>query len=163
MIKKIKEVLKKQGYNNLKIRILISVLILIIAAIILVVFFFFTNIKECDSSECFSQALSKCTRVSYIREDPKAAWDYKITGSNNENSCNIDVRLLRLNQGTVDIEILEGSKMTCVINRAETRPPEENIKDCSGLLKERLQEIIIERMHSYILKNIGEIKESFGP
>ncbi len=163
MIDRIKEVLKEQGYNNLKIRILISILVLIIVVIILVIYFFFINIKKCDDSECFSQALSKCSKASFIREDSKATWYYAMKGSYDKNSCNIEVKLLKMNQGAIDIEILEGSKMICVINKEDTRLPEENIKDCSGLLKERLQEIIIERMHSYILKNIGEIKESFGP
>lgn len=159
----IKEVLKKQGYDNLKIRFLIAIIILVVAIIILVGYLFFTNIKQCDSSQCFSKALLECDRVSFTREDAKAAWQYIITGSSDTNTCNINVELSRINQGSIDIEILEGSKMTCIVNRADSRPPEENIKDCSGPLKERLQEIIIERMHSYILKNIGEIKESFGP
>ena len=39
--------------------------------------------------------------------------------------------------------------------------PEDDITKCSGPLREELQELIIQRMHNYLLKNIGEIREDF--
>ena len=158
-----KEVLEKQGYRSMEKRILISALILIIAIVIFLAFVYFIKPKECNDSACFQKALSNCNRVSYVKEDSKASWHYIITNSNGKNSCNIRVKLLKMNQGTIETEILEGTEMTCIINKADTRPPEENMQSCTGLLKEKLQEIIIERMHSYLLKNLGEIKESFTP
>jgi hypothetical protein len=159
----IKEVLESQGYKNIKIRLLISIFILIIAIIVVVIIYVFLMPRQCQDSNCFSQALTTCRRVYFIKEDSSAAWYYEIKGSSGKDSCTVTVKLLKINQGTIDIESLEGSQMNCMVNKAETLAPEENMKSCTGLLKEKLQEIIIDRMHSYLLKNLGDIKESFSP
>ncbi len=159
----IKEVFEKQGYKGLKNRIIISIIILFIALLIFFLFIFLVKPRECPDLACFQKSLSTCSRVSFIKEDSKARWNYVIYGSNDASSCKVKVSLLKMNQGTIDNEILEGTEMICLVVKTDTRSPEENIQHCSGLLKERLQEIIIEKMHSYLLKNLGEIKESFAP
>jgi len=159
----LKGVLEKQGYKNIKNRILISVIILIVAIIAFVAVFFFLIPKQCSDSNCFSQALARCSRMYFIKQDSSAAWYYEIKGSNGKDSCNVVVKLLKMNEGTIDTETLQGDEMTCIVNKADTTAPEENMKECTGILKEKLQEIIIDRMHSYLLQNLGEIKVSFGP
>ena len=107
--------------------------------------------------------MTKCSRVSFIKEDSKASWYYEIQGNIGKDSCIVKIKLLKMNSGDIDTVVLEGSEMKCIVNKGETIAPEENMKSCSGLLKEKLQEIIIDRMHSYLLQNLGDIKESFGP
>ncbi len=159
----IKEVFEEQGYKSLKSRIIISVLILAIALVLFLIIFFLVKPRQCSDSECFKKALSTCSKVSFIKEDSKARWYYEIDGSFDKSSCKVKVQILKMNEGTIDNEMLQGTEMTCIIAKTDTRAPEENIQHCTGLLKERLQEIIIEKMHSYLLKNLGEIKESFTP
>lgn len=159
----IKEVLEKQGYADIQKRLLISVMIMILTIIIFIVVYFFFFTKQCTDSACFSQSLVKCSRVNFIKEDSKASWSYTIEGASGKDSCIVKIELLKMNSGTIEIEDLQGTEMTCIVNKGDTIAPEENMKTCSGPLKEKLQEIIIERMHSYLLKNLGEIKESFGP
>lgn len=159
----IREVLEKQGYKDMKKRLLISIIILIIAVVIFLVFYFFIWPKQCNDSVCFSQSLAKCSRVYFVKEDSKAAWYYEIQGGSGKDSCIVKVKLLKMNAGTIETESLQGTEMTCIVNKGDTLSPEENMKSCSGVLKEKIQEIIIDRMHSYLLKNLGEIKESFGP
>jgi len=159
----IKEVLENQGYKGLKKRLLISIAILIIAAILFMIIYLFYYARPCNDSACFSQAMIKCSRVYFIKEDSKASWYYEIKGSSGKDSCIVKIKLLKMNSGDIDTEVLEGTEMTCIVNKGETTAPEENMKSCSGLLKEKLQEIIIDRMHSYLLQNLGEIKESFAP
>lgn len=158
-----KGVLEKQGYKDIKKRLLISIIILIVAIILFIAIYFFYYARPCNDSACFSESLLKCSRVYFIKEDSKASWYYQIQGSSGEDSCIVKIKLLKMNSGSIDTEVLEGTEMTCIVNKGETTAPEENMKSCSGLLKERLQEIIIDRMHGYLLKNLGEIKESFGP
>jgi len=163
MAKKIKEVLENQGYNNIKIRFLISIIILIVAVIVFVIILFFLRPKQCIDSDCFLQAKATCRKVYFVKEDSSAAWYYEIKGNSGKDSCLVNVRLLKMNQGTIDIEGLEGTQMNCIVNKDDSISPEENMKSCTGLLKEKLQEIIIDRMHDYLLKNLGDIKESFAP
>ena len=49
--------------------------------------------------------------------------------------------------------------MVCQTPLGSAVSPEQNLKNCNGKLKEDLQEIVIQRMHSYILKNVGEVSE----
>ena len=37
--------------------------------------------------------------------------------------------------------------------------PVENLGLCHGLLKEGLQDLIIKKMHTYIIENMGKINE----
>lgn len=155
-------IFEKQGYRNLKKRFLISIIILIIAIIAFIIIFFLFFPKACNDNACFVESLADCDRVSFLKEDSNASWYYIVNGRYNKDSCKVKVKLLRLNQGTIDIEDLEGSEMTCIVSPIDSMPPEENIKNCNGLLREKLQEIIIQRMHNYLLKNLGQIQESFG-
>lgn len=79
-----------------------------------------------------------------------------------EDSCKIEVKLLEVKQGTIDSEKLEGEKMLCTVLKADTRFPEKDISRCTGMLKEDMQDLIIQRMHNYLLENVGEIKQEFS-
>ena len=85
-----------------------------------------------------------------------------IEGNSKGDYCKIQVKLLEVKQGTIDSEILEGKKMTCLQLKGDTRFPEKDISSCTGKLKEELQDLIIQRMHNYLLENVGEIQESFS-
>lgn len=157
----IKEALEGQGYISLKTRIIISIVIIALAILIFIIIFLFFQPQVCNSQECFTSAISNCNKVIWIREDSRAQWQYTVLGNFDKNSCNVNVKLLKINKGDIKIENLQGSEMNCRLNKGDTRYPEENIPQCSGILKEKLQDIIIQRMHSYLLKNLGEIKDSF--
>ena len=66
-----------------------------------------------------------------------------------------------MKEGTIEADKLQGKKMVCTVQKGETQFPEKNIAQCTGELKEELQDIIIQRMHNYLLQNVGEIKEEF--
>jgi hypothetical protein len=51
--------------------------------------------------------------------------------------------------------------MTCNYPISTLNLPEDDISTCTGPLREELQELIIQRMHNYLIQNIGEIKEDF--
>ncbi|MFQ5531454.1 MAG: hypothetical protein ACE5ES_02455, partial [Candidatus Nanoarchaeia archaeon] len=57
---------------------------------------------------------------------------------------------------------LEGLKMTCSLPIGDISSPEDNLKNCQGPLKEELQNLIIQKMHAYILDNLGDIGEELG-
>jgi len=51
--------------------------------------------------------------------------------------------------------------MLCIIPKEEISFPEKDISRCTGLLKEEMQDLIIQRMHNYLLKNVGQISQEF--
>ena len=51
--------------------------------------------------------------------------------------------------------------MTCRVLKDEIKLPEKDLSRCTGSLKEKLQEIIIQKMHSYLLDNLGNVNQTF--
>jgi hypothetical protein len=49
--------------------------------------------------------------------------------------------------------------MKCITSIGSGDMPEKNIENCHGELKEQIQGIIINRLYSQILQNIGKIGE----
>ena len=47
--------------------------------------------------------------------------------------------------------------MNCYLPLGDTSYPEGNIQQCKGELKEELQNLIIQKLHSYILENLDKI------
>lgn len=117
---------------------------------------------KCDDKNCFNSAMDNCKRISWVREDAQASWVYQVTGNAKGDTCKVNVKLLKLKEGTIDSEKLEGLEMVCTMPKTETQFPEKDISVCSGLLKEELQDIIIQRMHNYLLENLGSISEEFN-
>ena len=137
--------------------------IIIVIAILLAVlfYFFFLKASVCNDFECYQHALETCKKSELVREDDNGIWRYVIEKSVDENTCVVEVSLLALKQGNIDMEELQGLSMECSILRSSAEFPENDIASCSGKLKEGIQEVMIQRMHNYLLKNIGKINEEF--
>jgi hypothetical protein len=52
---------------------------------------------------------------------------------------------------------LEGNKMECKLPRGVVMIPESDIGNCHGLLKEGLQDLVIQKLHTYLVQNLGRI------
>ncbi len=133
----------KQKKDSFDINIWIAVIFLIFVLIMFLGYFLFFNIRPIEHGEQFFKALQECEKVSWVKEDAQASWLYIIQGETKGDACKIKVKLLKMKQGT---------------QKEETQFPEKEISKCSGELKEELQDIIIQRMHKYILQNIEELE-----
>jgi hypothetical protein len=153
---------ESQGYTKIKIRIIISVVLVILAVLIFAGYMLFFKVNECKDQNCFNDALSNCVKASFLREDSRTVWFYKILGPLENDDCKLIITLIRMKAGTIDSENLEGKSMACVVKKYDTQYPEKDISQCTGELKEEMQDVIIRRMHDYILKNFQEIKENFS-
>jgi hypothetical protein len=159
-----KRLLKGQDSPEvLKRRVGIALIILFVALILFSGYFLFYYPKLCEDTtgECFVDAMDNCKSVSWIKEDEQASWVYAIKGGGVNGACKVEVKLLKMKQGTIDSEKLQGKAMICNVLKGETRFPEKDISRCSGELKEELQDLIIQRMHNYLLENVGMIGEEF--
>ena len=147
----------------LKKRLGLALIILFIALVVFTGYFLFIYPKPCadTNGECFAEAMAKCKKVSWVRDDAQASWGYIIKGTAQGDNCRVEIKLLKMKQGTIDSEKLQGKEMVCVIPKTETQFPEKDISRCSGQLREELQDLIIQRMHNYLLQNVGEIKTEF--
>lgn len=149
-------------YDRQKKRVGIALVILIIALIIFTGYFLFFYERQCSDAQCFVNAMENCKPVSWIRADDQASWLYIIKSNAKEDACKIQVELLEVKQGTIDSEKLQGKKMICNIKKGDAKFPEKDLSKCTGILKEQIQDLIIQRMHNYLLENVGEIKQEFA-
>ena len=140
--------------------ILISVLSVLLALFIIINIFLYFHATKCKDVNCFTNALASCNRANWIKEDSRASWLYTIKGMKSEN-CKINVKLLQIKSGSLSNQNLEGKTMDCYIPIGSSDFPEKQISKCHGLLKEDIQNLIIQRMHAYLLENIGEISQNF--
>ncbi len=152
---------KKEASYNYRNRILFySVILVLIGLIVIIYFLFFYSIK-CENFDCFKKSLSRCQKTFYVREDANAIWSYEIRNSLENDICKVKVTLLNLKQGDISIEKIQGKSMTCRVFKNSNIFPEEDISLCTGILKEEIQEIIIQKTHNYLVKNLGEIQKEF--
>lgn len=148
---------KKRDRTRIYITLLIvlAVIVVIVAGILI---FFFTYSKSCSDRSCFESAMARCSRAGFIDENPETVWQYSITGKSG-GLCNINVQLLQIKKGTSDLEKLNGLDMDCSLPIGYVANPQDDLTKCHGILKESLQEMMINKMHVYILENIGRISE----
>ena len=158
-----REVSKKRGRKGTN-KILgnkpMKIILVLLLAIILLSGFYYFNIliKKCEDKTCFSEALIKCKRVSYIENGEEAAWGYSIKGKQ-QGECDVNVQLLQTKKGKTDMENIEGKEMSCSLPLGVLTEPSQNLEFCTGKLKEGLQDLIIKRMHTYIFENLEGINK----
>ncbi len=131
-----------------------GIFIVLIGAIYFTFFFSYS----CDNMACFQAHQRECSKTHFINNEEETTWDYKIKGESNE-ACEIEVEVLRIKEGDVSRKRLEDKSMTCYLPFGDDSSPEADISNCHGLLKEELQEMVIEKLHLYVIENIGEISE----
>lgn len=138
----------------------LAIILFIVALALLAYAIYSTFYKgaECANYSCFQKNMASCTKASYISEQPEASWGYNIIGSSGGN-CVTRVNLLQAKTGNAEIAGLRGYYMDCTYPLGVTTYPEKNLDNCHGRLKEELQGILINKLYSHILQNIGQINE----
>ena len=137
----------------------IFIVIVVIAAV--AAYFFFIHTKICDSKECFESSLETCSRAEYLEDGEDATWQYTIIGESG-GECVVNSQILQVKTGTIDLEKIQGLDMDCSLPLGYVASPSEDLTRCHGLLKEEMQDMIIRKMHSYILTNVGRISEELN-
>jgi len=154
---------KKEGSHNFssnsKYCLTIGIIAVVVLIAIILLYLIFFRMRVCDERECFDDALRNCDRASYINdEDPTATWNYEIQGRSGDE-CEVKVNLLQVKEGRAEMERLEDKSMVCNLHLGMVTDPESNLGRCKGILREEMQTIIINRLHKYIMDNIGKIDE----
>jgi len=141
--------------------------IMAVAAVILLIGYFassFFILPKCATESCFKAELWKCNKVSFLSSSENSTWMYNIKGFSGDE-CIIYAKAVSIKSDIATGIALSGKDMTCYIpkNVIGSFMPEEKIEYCHGILKEEIQRLMIEKMHLYIVQNIGKINQSsFG-
>ena len=147
--------MNKRGKTGLI--ILFVAIVLILAAAIYFTFFFYYTCSQSDLA-CYLAHQEKCAKTKFINDQAGVTWSYKIIGKNSGN-CNIDVKILKVKEGSPKLVSLEEKEMICSVPLGSKKMPEEDLKECHGLLKEEIQNIMINDAHAYIIANIGQVSK----
>src|SRR3989344_6135566 len=150
--------MQKEGFGSNKI---ITLVIAIIIVFVLALYFTFLYKSECGNLECFQSAMKSCSKKTYVNEVQEASWLYSVQGKEGSN-CVIQVKLLQAKKGELGIDRLNGLSMDCAYPGGVFAYPEKDLAKCHGRLKEELQTIIIEKLHSYIIENLGRFDDALN-
>jgi len=140
---------------------IVFVIFVIVALATLYFSFYFT--RKCNEESCFNDALRGCKKVNYLSNDKNVIWLYTIKGSplfgEAKDTCKVEVEVAQAKSGIKEVEELVGKKMTCYVPLGLVVKPENDLEKCNGLLKEKIQTMIINKFHQYIVNNLGTIEE----
>lgn len=144
-----------------KVRLRNIILIAAIALLLLAGYIKFFHKTNCDDGDrqCFNTALARCSRATFTNYGADLAWYYNILGEQ-KDSCIVYVENVNF-KTAIEAAKLKGKGMECSLPLGVVTSPESNIDLCNGILKEELQDIIIQKMHLYIVQNLGSITEAF--
>jgi hypothetical protein len=142
-------------------RIIYIALAVAAAAIVFYLLFSYFYIPKCASSTCFKASFFKCAKVSFTNAGENSTWFYSIQGLSG-GECKIYVKAISFKTDVVTGTALTGKDMTCYIPKEILGAfmPEEKIEYCHGILKEEIQRLMIEKMHLYIIQNIGQLNQT---
>ena len=136
--------------------LIISIIFVVLAIAVFITFFYQ---PRCDNLVCWETKLVECSRATYINNPLDVTWEYKINGEK-EGKCEVEVTALQIKRGLRKTEVLEGKSMTCLLPLGTTAAPEANPNLCTGRLKEEIQNLIIIKLHEYVVQNVGQIDEA---
>jgi len=138
------------------------VALVVLAVLIWGVWAAFFSYATCDNWDCFNGKLEECGKVKFIGGDDMI-FEYTIQGID-DGECEVGVQLLQGELNRQDSIKLEGHKMTCMLPEGVVMIPGgvvmipgSDIGERSGLLKEGLQDLLIKKMHTYLVQNLGQL------
>ena len=131
------------------------VALVVLAVLIWGVWAAFFSYATCENWDCFNGKLEECGKVKFIGGDDMI-FEYTIRGID-DGECEVGVQLLQGELNNQDSIKLEMHEMTCMLPEGVVMIPESDIGKCSGLLKEGLQDLVIKKLHTYLVQNLGQL------
>lgn len=132
------------------------VALVVLAVLLWGVWAAFFSYPTCETWDCFNNKLEECNKVKFIGESGSMIFEYTVKGAS-DGECEVVVQLLKGELNNQDSEKLEMHKMTCYLPQGVVMIPESNIGKCTGLLKEGLQDLVIKKLHTYLVQNLGKL------
>jgi len=133
----------------------LSVIVILTFGVLYLLWGTFFGYDNCEDWQCFNEHLESCERVRFIGGE-KMIFEYFVLGKSG-GECRVNVRLLQADLNRQDSLKLEGESMICNFPLGVVLVPESDIGSCHGPLKEGLQELLIEKLYTYLVQNVGKI------
>lgn len=146
-------------FKNKKVIFAVVLLAVLISLSYLYFAIFFAK-EECSTEDCFLENLKDCKKTSFSSLQEDLVWFYVIKGAQGE-SCKVLVKVTEIRTETSEKKSFEGKEMMCYIPKGIAIMPDSKIEYCHGILKEGIQDQIIEQMHLYIVQKISQIEKEF--
>lgn len=131
------------------------ILLFVLVVFLWTIWSVFFSYDKCTDKVCFDDGLRNCDKAKYIGGD-EMIFEYYISGKKGD-SCEVEVKLLQGELNNADSKVLEGQVMTCMLPLGVVMSPESDISLCHGLLKEGLQDLVIRKLHTYLVQNLGRL------
>lgn len=131
---------------------------IVVLALVTGCYFLFFYKTACDNKECFLANMANCKKTSFSSANAQTITQYTILGTK-DGKCKTNIEIIQVKKGALELGDLEGKEMNCFTNIGSGEMPEKDIENCHGELKEQIQSIIINRLYSQILQNVGKIGE----
>ncbi|MBI2628642.1 hypothetical protein HYW74_01000 [Candidatus Pacearchaeota archaeon] len=132
--------------------------ILFVIILILAIYLTFIYAPTCKDIACWEAKLVKCSKAKYLNDAKDISWFYTIKERAGDK-CVVNAKALTIKRGLESAMVLEGKNMDCFLPLGVITDPEINPNICHGRLKEEMQTLIIQKLHQYIVSNIGEISQ----
>lgn len=132
---------------------LIAFVVLVI--VVVLAWFLFFSYEDCRDNTCFENSLKQCDRARFIGGGDMI-FEYKIKGKSG-SECEVEVTLLQGELDNAESIKLEMQSMSCFLPLGTVVAPESDISVCHGMLKEGLQDLIIKKLHTYLVQNLGRL------
>lgn len=121
--------------------------------------------KECNQDKaCFNDAFNKCKPAQVVSLRNNNAYVYAI-GWQLGKFCELKIEALRIDAGAPqEFKALKGKSMSCKIPKTMLGNLSVDNFDnllvyCHGPLKEGLYEVIIQRMYTLVVSQLGDIAQ----
>ncbi len=152
---------REEKRRRVKIFFISAGIVIFLGLIALAIYMTFFSFKECENFSCFQESMKTCRRAGYINDEPEASWGYKIIGGGQQD-CSVVIKLVEAKIGGLEIDKLRGLEMECRYRRGFEGYPDKEIENCHGRLKEELQGIVIKKLHTYLIENLGKVDEGLN-
>ncbi|MBI4448318.1 hypothetical protein HY643_05030 [Candidatus Woesearchaeota archaeon] len=146
----------------------VVVVVIILAVAFFIVYYFDLLKTNCMDEGCFNDAVRGCNQAKFLVVRNFNYYRYDIEGSKGD-SCEINVAIKKMAIGSSveQIRRFEGKSMVCLIPESKLSDAKlENLEGllnyCSGPLKEAIYELIIEKLYTLVVSNMGQVVGEMG-
>src|SRR5680860_416200 len=131
------------------------IVLVVLVGLVWFVWSAFFNYQDCRDNACFNKNLADCNKARFVGGN-EMIFEYVIKGKS-AGDCEVKVTLLQGELNNAESIKLENQAMNCFLPLGAVVSPESDIGVCHGMLKEGLQDLIIKKMYTYLVDNLGRL------
>lgn len=144
-------------YDNKKVMLKLGLIFLVIILLVTGIYYFFFNYKISPDLETYLSYQQSCKKTTFVTTQDSISLEYKILGKE-KGLCEVQVKALDFYQGYSENLEFKGKEMICLIEKGSTQLPNNDLKKCSGKLKEEFLYLMIEKLYVEVYENLDTLQ-----